>query len=124
MKRRSDPGLLVVDLIERVVERRQTGRLLARPSIESKSFPDGVALDSGAATDERVPLVLQLASHLREFAHPEASPERVVRRDPTLANLGRGSGEILLFVAAMIAGTLIHPLGASRRGAVDSGSIA
>lgn len=43
---------------------------------------------------------------------------------PALANLWRGSSEILLFVAAMIAGTLVHRLAASRRAAATSRSVA
>ncbi len=42
---------------------------------------------------------------------------------PALANLARVSGEILLFVAAMIAGTLVHRLAASRPAAAASGSM-
>ena len=42
---------------------------------------------------------------------------------PALANLGRGSSEIVLFVAAMIVGTLLHRLVASRPAAAASGSM-
>lgn len=43
---------------------------------------------------------------------------------PALANLWRGSSEIFLFVAAMVAGMLIQRLAASRRAAPASGSVA
>jgi len=39
---------------------------------------------------------------------------------PALANLGRGSGEAVLFVGAMVAGMALHRLATRERGAVAS----